>query len=75
LREREDEDEVEEELERGDAMLALGVLLTHSATLARSEPRPPALQWGWQRFEDRGVRDRLEKQPRARAGQDERRTE
>ena len=38
LRKREDEHEVEEELERCDAVLALGVLPTHSPTLARSEP-------------------------------------
>ena len=37
LREREDEDEVEEELERSDALLALGVLLAHSRTLARTD--------------------------------------
>ena len=34
LREPEDEDEVEEELERRDALLALDVLLAHSRTLA-----------------------------------------
>ena len=37
LREPEDEDEVEEELERRDALLALDVLLAHSRTLARTE--------------------------------------
>ena len=37
LREREDEDEVEEELERRDALLALDVLLAHRRTLARTE--------------------------------------
>ncbi len=35
LRESEDEDEVEEELERGDALLPLGVLLAHRRTLTR----------------------------------------
>jgi hypothetical protein len=33
--ESEDEDEVEEELERSDAVLALGVLLAHRRTLTR----------------------------------------
>ena len=33
LREREDEDEVEEELERSDPLLALGVLFAHSRTV------------------------------------------
>ena len=37
LREPEDEDEVEEELERSDALLALNILLAHSRTLARSD--------------------------------------
>ena len=36
LREREDEDEVEEQLEGRDPWLALGVLLAHSRTLART---------------------------------------
>ena len=36
LREREDEDEVEEQLERRDPLLALGVLFAHSRTLART---------------------------------------
>jgi hypothetical protein len=36
LCEPEDEDEVEEELERSDALLALNVLLAHSRTLART---------------------------------------
>jgi hypothetical protein len=47
LREPEDEDEVEEELERRDALLALSVSLAHSRTLARTDrdrefahPRP-----------------------------------
>ena len=35
LREREDEDEVEEELERSDPLLALDVLFAHSQTLTR----------------------------------------
>ena len=35
LRESEDEDEVEEELERRDALLSLGVLLAHRWTLTR----------------------------------------
>ena len=35
LREREHEDEIEEQLERRDALLALGMLLAHSRTLAR----------------------------------------
>ena len=39
LREREDEDEVEEQLERRDPLLALGVLLAHSRTLARTDTR------------------------------------
>jgi hypothetical protein len=37
LREPKDEDEVEEELERSDALLALNVLLAHSRKLARTE--------------------------------------
>jgi len=37
LRECEDEDEVEEELERSDALLTLGVLLAHSRTLAGTD--------------------------------------
>jgi hypothetical protein len=37
LREPEGEDEVEEELERSDALLALGVSLAHSRTLARTD--------------------------------------
>jgi hypothetical protein len=37
LREREHEDEVEEKLKRSDALLALGVLLAHSRTLARTD--------------------------------------
>jgi hypothetical protein len=36
LRECEDEDEVAEELERSDPVLALSVLLAHSRTLART---------------------------------------
>ena len=39
LREREDEDEVEEKLERSDPLLALDVLLAHSRTLARTDTR------------------------------------
>ena len=35
LGEREDEDEVEEQLERCDSLLALGALLAHSGTLTR----------------------------------------
>jgi hypothetical protein len=35
LREREDEDEVEEQLERRHPLLALSLLLAHSRTLAR----------------------------------------
>ena len=37
LREREDEDEVEEELERRDPLLALNGLLAHSRTLTRTD--------------------------------------
>jgi hypothetical protein len=36
LREAEDEEEVEEELERSDALLAFGLLLAHSRTLPRT---------------------------------------
>jgi hypothetical protein len=41
LREPEYEDEVEEELERGDALLALGVLFAHGRTVARTDPKLP----------------------------------
>ena len=37
LREREDEDEVEEELERRDALFSLDVLFAHSRTLTRNQ--------------------------------------
>jgi hypothetical protein len=37
LREDEDEDEVEEQLEGRDPLLALGVLLAHSRTLPRTQ--------------------------------------
>jgi len=39
LREREDEDQVEEELERRNGVLALGVPVDHSRTLARTVSR------------------------------------
>jgi hypothetical protein len=39
LREPEDENEVEEELERSDPLLAFGVLLAHSRTLTRTDER------------------------------------
>jgi hypothetical protein len=45
LRERENEDEVEEELERSDALPALGVLLAHSRTLL-AEVGQPRLEVG-----------------------------
>ena len=41
LREPEDEDEVEEELERSDPLLALGQLLAHRRTLPRNLWRRP----------------------------------
>jgi len=37
LREREDEDEVEQQLERCDPLLALDMLLAHSRTLTRTD--------------------------------------
>ena len=40
LREPEDEDEVEEELERRDPLLALGVLLAHSRTVYAADRGP-----------------------------------
>jgi hypothetical protein len=39
LREREDEDEVEEELERRDPLFSLNVLLAHRRTLTRNRTR------------------------------------